>query len=135
MAAPAVQIYCNAGKMKIFIDFITDYIAYNLYWDTDPAMGAEALVGRTSNVVDGQYSRAHVLYPFTRPVSEDTVFYLRLKGILPSGVEDVGNPGPIKYIPSVSENLPLYKPVIIEGFDGTVYRPVKVNTDGEIVTA
>jgi hypothetical protein len=134
MAAPAVQLYTNAGKMKIFIDFITDYIAYKLYWDTSPAMGGELLVGRTPNVVDGQYSRVHVLYPFTRPVSEATVFYLRLKGILPSGAEDVGNPGPIKYVPAISESLPLYKPVIIEGFDGNVYRPVKVDSAGKLVT-
>lgn len=134
MAAPAVQTYINAGKMKIIIDFIAGYASYNVYWSTDPAMGGETKIGNTPNVVDGMYSTKHVLYPFTRPISESSSFYMRIKGVSSSGVEDVGSPGPIKYMPAVSENLPLYKPVILEGFDGNVYRPVKVDTSGKLVT-
>jgi len=133
MAAPAVQIYTNAGKMKIMFDFITDYTAYNLYSDTAPAMGTESLVGKIINVVDGLYSSKSIIYTFNRPVAESVPFYLRLKGIA-SGVEDSSHPGAIKYMPAVSENLPLYKPVIIEGFDGTIYRPVKVDSAGKLVT-
>jgi hypothetical protein len=80
------------------------------------------------------YSSNHVLFSFTRPVSESNNFYLRLKGVLSNGSTDVGNPGPIKYVPAVSEVLPLYKPVVIEGFDGNVYRPVLVNSAGKLVT-
>jgi hypothetical protein len=135
MAAPAAQMYTNAGKMKIFVDIIPNYVAYNLYSDTAVGMGAESLVGTFRNIVDGMYSSKHAMYQFNRPVAEGVSYYLRLKGVLPSGSEDTGNPGPVKYVPAVSENLPLYKPVIIEGFDGNVYRPVKVDTAGQIITS
>jgi hypothetical protein len=134
MAAPAVQIYTNAGKMTIFMDFITGYAAYYLFYDTSPAMGGESSIGYTPNVVDSMYANKSVIFSFTRPVSESNNFYLRLKGVFSSGSTDVGNPGPTKYVPAVSEDLPLYKPVIIEGFDGNVYRPVQVNSAGKLVT-
>lgn len=134
MAAPAVQIYTNAGKMTIFADFITDYIAYYLYYDTTLAMSGETSIGYFPNVVDTMISSRSVIFSFTRPISESNSFYLRLKGVLPSGSTDVGNPGPTRYMPAVSEDLPLYKPVIIEGFDGNVYRPVQVNSAGKLVT-
>jgi hypothetical protein len=134
MAAQAVQIYTNAGKMKIFVDYVAGYVAYNLYSDTVLAMSGESLVGKFTNTVDGQYSSKQAIYSFTRPVAEGTAFYLRLKGIPSSGVEDSGNPGPVKYVPAVSENLPLYKPVIMQGFDGDVYRTVKVDSAGKVVT-
>lgn len=134
MAAPSVQIYTNAGKMKIFVDIIPTYVAYNLYYATAVGMGGETLVGTFRNIVDGMYSGVHAMYQFNRPVAEGVTYYLRLKGILPGGSEDAGNPGPVKYVPAVSDNLPLYKPVIIEGFDGNVFRPVKVDTAGKVVT-
>ena len=135
MAVPAVQIYTNAGKMKIYLDFYTSYPKYNLYFSTDSGMSGEVLVGSFLNGIDGMYSKKHVMFQFTRPVSEGTTYYLRLKGVSSSGIEDSGNPGATKYVAAVSDNLPLYKPVIIEGFDGNVYRPVEVNTAGAIVIA
>ena len=134
MAAPATQLYTNAGKMKIFLDFITDYISYNLYYDTVIGMGTKILVGNFLNGIDGMYSKKHAMYQFNRPVSESSSFYLMLIGVLPGGSLDTGNPGPVKYVPAVSENLPLYKPVIVEGFDGNVYRPIKVDSAGKVVT-
>jgi hypothetical protein len=134
MAAPAVQIYTNAGKMTIFTDLIPDYVAYYLFFDISPAMGGESSIGYFPNVVDTMISSRSVIFSFTRPISESNSFYLRLKGVLSNGSTDVGNPGPIKYVPAVSEVLPLYKPVVIEGFDGNVYRPVLVNSAGKLVT-
>jgi hypothetical protein len=137
MVAPNVQIYTNAGKMKIYCDFwswLSVYSAYNLYYSTDSGMSGEAKVGMFLNSIDGMYSKKHVMYSFTRPVSESITYYLRLKGVFAGGSEDSSNPGATKYIPAVSDALPLYKPVIMEGFDGNVYRPVQVSTAGKIVT-
>lgn len=134
MAAPDTQIFTNAGKMKIFAEVIPSYVAYKLYYATAVGMGGETLIGTFRNIVDGMYSSKHAMYQFNRPVAEGVPYYLRLKGVLPNGSEDAGNPGPVKYVPAVSESLPLYKPVIIEGFDGNVYRPVKVDTAGKVVT-
>jgi hypothetical protein len=136
MAAPNVQIYTNAGKMKIYCDFVSyqRYVAYDLYYSTDSGMSGAKSVGIFLNGIDGMYSKKHVMYQFTRPVAEGTIFYLQLVGVFAGGSEDSGNSGAIKYVPAVSDNLPLYKPVQIEGFDGHVFRPVEVNTAGAIVT-
>jgi hypothetical protein len=134
MAVPAIQIYTNAGKMKIYLDLNPAYSKYNLYFSTDSGMAGEALVGSFLNGIDGMYSKKHVMFQFTRPVPEGTTYYLRLKGVFSSGIEDSGNPGATKYVAAVSDNLPLYKPVQIEGFDGNVYRPVQVTTAGAVVT-
>lgn len=138
MAAPAIQTYTNAGKMKIYMDFCPNYVSYNLYYSTSASFtySTGTLIGNFLNGIDGMYSKKHTMYQFTRPVPENTEFYMLLIGVPSSGSPDVGNPGPTKFMPAVSENLPLYKPVQIEGLDKNgVYRPVEVTIAGAIVTS
>ncbi len=137
MTAPSVQLFTNSYAMMVYCDFysfLSNYIAYNLYYSTSSTMVGEAVVGRFPNIVDTMYSKRSVMIPFSRPVSESTEFYLRLKGVFSSGSEDSSNPGSTKFIAAVSESLPLNKPVIIQGYDGNVYRPVQVNSAGKLVT-
>jgi hypothetical protein len=137
MIAPNVHIFTNALKMMVYCDFFSFYsvyTAYNLYYSSSSSWSG-TLIGKFPNVIDLLYSKNHVMIPFTRPVPEASSYYLRLVGVFSGGSEDSSNPGAIKYVPAVSESLPLYKPVQIEGFDATdnVYRPVLVDTTGKLL--
>lgn len=138
MSAPAVQIYSNDEKIKVYWsrDTTGTYRGFFLYYDTASTMAAEAKVSdkEIPNVVDTTYSREHIIYTFNRsaismPIGQG--FFVRLKGVTIAGAEDVANPGPTKYLPSTFEKSPQYNAVIIHGYDPEfgVYRPTKMRKD------
>lgn len=137
MAVPAVQIMVNAEQMRVFWDFEpTPYKAYNLYYSAAANMAGEALQKLVPSIIDGTYSRSHVVHDFRRSLigfNEGSTFYVRLKGILLStGLEDSGNPGATKYVPAVADKIPSYNPVQLQGFDGNVWRNTVADTAGKL---
>lgn len=137
MAAPAIQIMVNAEQMKIFWNFDpTTYKSYNVYYSASSTMAGEALLKLVPNIADGTYSKSHVIHSFRRSsisYNESITFYMRLKGILLStGAEDSGNPGPTKYVPAVSDEIPVYRPVLLYANDGNVWRKAAANTAGKL---
>lgn len=139
MAVPAVQIMVNAEQMKVFFDHLAGtYLAYNLYYADAESMAGETVLKRIPNIIDGTYSKSHVIHNFRRSVlgyTESTTFYLRLKGILIStGLEDAGSTGPTKYVPAVEDKIPSYNPVQIQGYDGNVWRRAAADTAGRLDT-
>lgn len=138
MAAPAIQIYSNDEKIKLYWSRDTSgtYRGFFLYYDTASTMAGESKVTTKEipNVIDTTFSREHIVFTFNRsdismPIGEG--FYARLKGVTIAGVEDVANPGPTKYIPSTFEKVPQYQAVIIHGLDPEfgVWRPSKMRKD------
>jgi len=101
-------------------------------------MAGEALVASNiGNTPDVYYSKCSIFYKFKRAsigLTVDSVFYMRLKGVSAAGVEDAANPGAIKYIPSLSEQLDQNKAVEIHGYDYTnkIWRKVKVDATGTL---
>jgi hypothetical protein len=140
MAAPSIHIGYNDSEIKIFWDFDKTgvYAWYNLYWSVDSGMAGEALVASNiNNTSDGYYSSNSITLKFKREaigLTNDSVFYMRLKGVSASGVEDAANPGAIRYISSLSEQLDQNKAVEIHGFDYTnkIWRKIKVDTTGTL---
>ena len=133
---PAVQIMVNAEQMKIYFDAgSSTYIAYNLYHSAAANMAGEALVARIADEPDGTYSRSQAVYSFRRSTLgyvESDIFYMRLKGILPSGAEDGGSVGATAYIPNVFDKIPSYNPVQLYGNDGNVWLRTKSDSDGKL---
>ena len=139
MAVPNIQIMVNADRMRVFWDFDpVTYSAYNVYYDTAANMAAEALISKVTNEVGSYFSKTHVVFEFKRStlgIAENTTMYLRIKGILRStGSEDAGNPGATKYVPAVSDKIPTYNPVQLQGFDGNVWRSAAADTSGRLDT-
>jgi hypothetical protein len=140
MAAPSVQISYNDSEIRVFWDYDPSgaYATYNLYWSVDSGMAGEAQVASNlSNTPDGYYSRQSIFYKFKREdigLTVDSVFYMRLKGVSASGVEDAANPGATKYIPSLSEKIAHDRAVEIHGYDYTnkIWRKVKVDATGTL---
>lgn len=140
MAAPAIQMSYNDSEIRIYWDYDSTgaYATYNLYWSVDSGMAGEALVASNiGNTPDGYYSKNSIFYKFKRDSigrTIDSVFYMRLKGVSAAGVIDAANPGAIKYIPSLSEQLDQNKAVEIHGYDYTnkMWRKVKVDTTGTL---
>jgi hypothetical protein len=140
MAAPSIQISYNDSEIKIFWDFdpTTLYPAINLYWSSDPTMFGETLVvSYILNSPDATYSNRSVFYKFKREViglTNDSDFYLRLKGVLVNGLEDAANPGETRYIPSLADQVSMLNSVQIQGYDYTndIWRSVGVSTDGSM---
>lgn len=140
MAAPSLQISYNDSEIRVFWDFDSTgtYASYNLYWSAASNMAGEALVAsRIGNTPDVYYSKSSIFYKFKRAsigLTVDSVFYMRLKGVSAAGVEDAANPGAIKYIPSLSEQLDQNKAVEIHGYDYTnkIWRKVKVDATGTL---
>lgn len=135
MAPPSIQVSENADKMKIFwaVDENFTYSAFNIYWDSSSTMGGEAkFAGPIPNSGSEPYSSKHVIYRFLRqslPVSSNTGFYVRLKGILSStGLEDAINPGPTVYIKALNEVLPEKNIAMLYGYDedSQIWRKVLV---------
>lgn len=133
--APELQIAVNANKVQIFweVDVEEYYRFWNLYWDTDSAMGAEALAkGNIPNIADAYYSKRHVTVTIDRPEPEQTPFYIRIKGVLASGVEDTAHPSATEYVPEFREFDPMLKQKLY-GFDPDtgdgIWRPIKVEKD------
>lgn len=143
MAAPAVQVLINDEKIRIAweVDTTGTYRSFNLYWDTDSAMAAEALLkSGLYNSPDTTYSEKHGVYDFTRAsigLGASNEFYIRLKGVLSSGVEDVANPGPTKIVPKLTDDRPENNMAQIQGYDYTkdLWKKVKVNDDGSLDVA
>lgn len=138
MTAPAIHIGYNDSEIKVFWDFDSTgaYARFNLYWSVDSGMAGEALVASNiGNTPDGYYSSNSITYKFKRStigLTNESVFYMRLKGVSAAGVIDAANPGAIRYIPSLSEQLDQNKAVEIHGFDYTnkIWRKVKVDASG-----
>lgn len=129
---PNVQIAVNAAKIQAFweVDLEQHYTYWNLYWDTDPGWGSEALaLGDIPNIANTYYSKHHVVVDITRPAVETAPVYLRIKGIS-GGVEDVANPSATRYVPATTEIDPMIKQKLF-GFDPDtgVWRPIKVEKD------
>lgn len=140
MAAPAIQISYNDKEIRVFWDQDTSgsYASFNLYWSADSGMAGEATVQTyIPNVPDRYYSRSQIMFKFKREdigLTDDDVFYMRLKGVSAAGVEDAVNVGPIKYIPSLPEQISNYRGTQIHGFDYTnkMWRKVSVDSDGTL---
>jgi hypothetical protein len=140
MAAPLIQISYNDSEIRVFWDFDSTgtYAMFNLYWSVSSAMAGEAKVASNiGNTPDAYYSKSSIFYKFKRTaigLTNDSVFYMRLKGVSAAGVEDAANPGAIKYICSLSEQLDQNKAVEIHGYDYTnkMWRKVKVAVDGTL---
>ena len=130
---PIVQLAVNSSSIQVFweVDLEQYYRFWNLYWDTAPAMGTEALAkGNIPNNADVNLSKHHVVVSFVRPEPESTPLYLRIKGILVNGTEDTANPSAIRYIPSNLEVEPMLKQKQF-GYDPdtNIWRPIKVEKD------
>ena len=140
MAAPNIQMGFNDEVIKLMWDLDTTgaYGSFNLYWSLDSAMAGEAAVATgINNVADAYYSDKHVTYAFKRSdigLTNDSEFYVRLKGVSPAGVEDVANPGAIRLIPSLSAQREEYNAMQMYGWDPTkqLWKRVKVNDDGSL---
>jgi hypothetical protein len=140
MAAPSIHIGYNDSEIKVFWDYDSTgtYASFKLYWSANSGMAGEAAIGSNiNNTPDGYYSDNSITYKFKRAslgLTVDSVFYLRLKGVTAGGVEDAANPGAIRYIPSLSEQIDQNKAVQIHGFDYTnkIWRKVKVDATGTL---
>ena len=125
MGAPAVQISYNDEEIRVFWDqdLFGSYAFFNLYWSVDSGMAGEAKAGENiPNVPDIYYSKHQIFFKFKREdigLTEDNVFYMRLKGVSAAGVEDTTNVGPTKYIPSLPEELSNFRGTQIHGYDYT----------------
>lgn len=140
MAAPSIHIGYNDSEIKVFWDFDSTgtYASFNLYWSVDSGMAGEALVASNiNNTPDGYYSSNSITYKFKRAsigLTTASVFYMRLKGVSAAGVEDAANPGEIRYIMSLSEQIDQNKAVEIHGYDYTnsIWRKIKVDATGTL---
>lgn len=140
MAAPQIQISYNDMDIAVYWDFdpIGSYVAYNLYWSFSADMADETLLkGGITNTPDTNFSDSAILYKFSRVsigTTENSVFYLRLKGINSSMVEDSANPGEIKRVCSLPEQLAQYHTSQAYGFDRAtgVWRKLKVTNTGSL---
>lgn len=138
MAAPQVQISYNDLDIAVYWDFdpIGSYVAYNLYWSFALDMAGETLLkGGIPNRPDTNFSTKAILYKFSRTsigATENSVFYLRLKGIDSSMAEDSANPGEVKRISSLPEQLAEYHTSQVYGYDRTngIWRKIKVTNTG-----
>jgi len=137
MAAQSVQIVYNDAEIRLMWDFdITGvFQRYNLYWSVDSGMAGEAAVmSNIPNTPGNIYSPKHVFVKFKREtigLTNDSVFYVRIKGVNSLGVED---PGPIRYIPSLLEQIDHNNAAQIYGYDYTnkIWRRVKVLDTGAL---
>ena len=135
MAAPNIQISDNAGTMKVYWDLDTSstYSGFKLYWSTASTMVGATQVGSTFiNAGDSGNSSKHVTYRFTRPVGDNTPFYMNLIGVLIStGADDVANPSATKYIPALNEDVPANDTAKLFGYDPVagIWRKVVVIKD------
>jgi len=107
MSVPRIQVAFNDLTVTIFWEFdsVSPYAVYNLYWSLDPSMSTEGLLKYHIPNVAGD--TATVFYKFSRSeigLSGDSKFYLRLKGVPATLIEDSLNPGPIREIPSIYNN-------------------------------
>jgi len=137
MAAPSVQIQINDTNVKVFWE--TDrsglYSAFKLYYSADSGMAGEVAFPKTLiNSPCLPYSDKHIVYSFIRQVVGvgEAGFYLRVKGILAAtGLEDAANPGAIRYIPALSESIPLNTVSMLYGYDPTagIWRKAVVEKD------
>lgn len=140
MAAPSVQIGFNDEIVKVMwlLDTTGSYGFFNLYYDTSSGMSTEALVASMiPNIADTYYTKDKVTYAFKRSdigMTINSEFYLRLKGVSPAGVEDVANPGPVRFIPSIASQREEYNATQIYGWDTvkSLWKRVKVNDDGSL---
>lgn len=140
MAAPAIQISYNDKEIRVFWDQDTSgsYAFFNLYWSVASDMtGESAVQANIPNVPDIYYSKKQIMFKFKREaigLTDDDVFYMRLKGVSAAGVEDTVNVGPIKYIPSLPEQISNFRGTQIHGYDYTnkMWRKVSVDTDGTL---
>ena len=137
MVGPNVQIGFNHEVVKIMwtSDKTGAYVSYNLYWDTSVGMGAESLLATVPNVVDTYYSKEHITYAFRRVsigLTNDSEFYLRLKGVSVLGVIDT--PGAVRLIPSLTAQREEYNATQMYGYDTSkgLWKRVKVNDDGSL---
>ena len=140
MTAPNVQIGFNDEVIKVmwYLDATGAYAFFNLYWSLDSGMAGEAkITSNIPNVPDTYYSKEHVTYAFRRSaigVTNNTEFYLRLKGVSSAGVEDVAGAGAIRLIQSLSAQREEYNAVQIYGYDTakSMWKRVKANDDGSL---
>jgi len=140
MAGPRVQIFQNDERVKLYwvFDRTGAYRSWNLYWSTDSGMAGEAqIASNISNVPDGLYSKNDVIYEFDRKTIGQTIlteFYVRVKGVDGSGVEDAANPGPTKLVPATEPDREEYHGSQIYGFDYTkdLWKRVRVKDDGAL---
>lgn len=140
MAAPNVQMGFNDEVVKVMwaIDTTGTYGFFNLYYDTVVGMGTEALVAsNVPNIADTYYTKDKVTYAFRRSaigMTNDSEFYLRLKGVSLAGVEVVGSEGPVRLIPSLAAQREEYHATQIYGYDYTksLWKRVKVGDDGAL---
>lgn len=133
--APELQIAVNSNKVQIFweVDVEQYYPFWNLYWGEDSSMAPEVLAkGNIPNIADTYYSKHHVTVTINRPTTEQTPFYIRIKGILASGAEDTAHPSATEYVPEFREVDPMLKQKMygydLDTGDG-IWRPVKVEKD------
>lgn len=141
MTAPSVQLSYNDSEVRIFWDFDSTgvYSTFNLYWSAAANMAGEAQIARyIPNNPDRYFSNKSIFYKFNRATLGLTVessLYLRLKGVNASGVEDASNPGVIRYLPSLSEQISQNKAVEMHGFDYTnkIWRKLKTDATGSLI--
>jgi hypothetical protein len=140
MAAPNVQIGFNDEVVKVMwvLDDTGAYGFFNLYYDSVVGMGTEALVASNiPNIADTYYAKDKVTFCFRRSaigMTNDSEFYLRLKGVSPAGVEDIASPGATRIIPSLTAQRDEYNATQIYGYDTvkSIWKRVKVNNDGSL---
>jgi len=135
MAAPNIQIHDNASTMKVYwnLDTSGTYSGFKLYWSAASNMADAAQLGSTLiNAGDSGSSYRHVTYRFTRPVGDNTPFYMNLIGVLAAtGTDDAANPSATKYIPALNEDVPSNDITKLYGYDPVtgIWRKVVVIKD------
>ena len=137
MAGSAIQILQNDLSMKIswLSDKTGAYIGWNLYWSTDSAMAGEALIASNiSNVTDISFSKNDVIYTFDRAnlgLTVSSEFYARLKGVNSAGVEDIVNPGPIKFLKASIPPDRIYSPSQLYGWNEEKSKWVRISVEDD----
>lgn len=141
MAAPTIQLFINDSKIRIGwkADKSHTYGAFNIYWDTDSGMAAEAVLARNIPNVASSFvgSDKYIFYTFKRSdigLTDTSEFYVRLKGVFKSGGIDNANPGQTKLIPSLFPSREEYDASQIYGWDYNkdLWKRIKVNDDGSL---
>lgn len=141
MAAQNIQLFINDARVRIgwLADKSGGYRFYNVYWDTQLDMSTEAVLVRNVSNSAGSFVGAdkYIFHDFERSSIGQTIeneFYVRLKGILSSGVEDGANPGETKIIPSLSNAVEEYHSVQLYGwdYDKKQWRRLNTTEDGSL---
>jgi len=143
MAAPTISVLSNSSRIRLSwaMDKTGIYRSFNIYWSLDSGMAGEALLAsKVPNRADSMYGNNRiVIYDFNRSdigVTDNTEFFVRLKGVSASDVEDAANPGLTKLIQLLFPNVEQNHPAQIYGWDyiKNLWKRIKVTEDGSLNT-